>query len=203
MEALLAFLNGQPSMGFMDAVRKPALASVEEYLALEQSSEVRHEYIGGVLHAMAGATVRHNKICVNLVVALGNHLRGGRCGLFVSDVKVRLQIAGDDIFYYPDVMVNCDSRDTNELFHRYPQVILEVLSEGTERIDRREKFLSYTQIESLAEYVLVAQDKLEVTLFRRANQWQPEVLRSRGDQLSLGSLGFEQPLESIYEGTGL
>ena len=73
-------------------------------------------------------------------------------------------------------MVVCDPRDTDRYFKRYPKVLIEVLSETAEAIDRREKFLSYRQIETLEEYVLVARDKMEVAVFRRESQWQPEVL---------------------------
>ena len=97
-------------------------------------------------------------------------------------------------------MVACDSRDTDRFFKRHPKVLIEVLSEATERTDRREKFLSYTQIETLEEYVLVAQDKMELTLFRRRNAWQPEMLHQAQHQLRLNSIDFALPLGVIYEG---
>lgn len=102
--------------------------------------------------------------------------------------------------YYPDVMVTCDPRDTDRYFSRFPKVLIEVLSPETERTDRREKFLSYTQIETLEEYVLVAQDKMEVTVFRRANKWQPEIANKPDLQLRLPSLDFALPLSAVYEG---
>jgi Uma2 family endonuclease len=185
----------------MTAVEKPQLISVEEYLEGEQHSDVRHEYIGGLVYAMAGTSDEHSFIVGNLHAALHPHLRGKSCRLFMLDAKVRLQAAGDDnIFYYPDLMVACDPRDKDRFFKRFPRVLVEVLSESTERIDRREKFLSYTQIETLEEYVLVAQDKMEVTLFRRANQWQPELLKMAAQFLPLASIDFSIPLASIYEG---
>jgi Uma2 family endonuclease len=82
-------------------------------------------------------------------------------------------------------------------------VLVEVLSPETERTDRREKFLSYTQIESLEEYVLVAQDKPEVTVFRRSNHWQPEVIKGLDDPLRLVSLDFALSLRAIYDGVKL
>jgi Uma2 family endonuclease len=118
----------------------------------------------------------------------------------MSEGKARLRLANEDIFYYPDVMVACDPRDTDRYFKRYPKVLIEVLSESTEAIDRREKFLSYRQIETLEEYVLVSQDKMEVTVFRRESHWQPEVLRQPDQLLRMATLDFTLPLSAIYEG---
>ena len=187
----------------MTGVEKPQLLSVEEYIEGEQHSEVRHEFIGGLVYAMAGASDEHNAICLNLASALLAHLRGKSCRVFMVDSKVRLLADADDIFYYPDLMVACDPRDKDRFFKRFPRVLVEVLSESTERIDRREKFLSYTQIETLEEYILVAQDKMEVTLYRRSNQWHPEILKTAAQSLPLASIDFSIPLTSIYEGVNL
>jgi len=126
----------------MQVVKDPAAISVAEYLAGEQDGEVRHEFIGGTAHAMAGASEEHNTIAMNIATALHAHLRGRPCRAFLLDLKVRLQIARTDIFYYPDVMVACDPRDSDRYFKRFPKVVIEVLSPDTERTDRREKFLS-------------------------------------------------------------
>lgn len=184
----------------MTAVEKPQLLTVAEYLEGEQHSDVRHEYIGGLVYAMAGTSDEHSFIVGNLHAALHTHLRGKSCRLFMLEAKVRLQAADDDIFYYPDLMVACDPRDKDRFFKRFPRVLIEVLSESTERIDRREKFLSYTQIETLEEYILVAQDKMEVTLYRRVNQWHPEILKTGAQSLLLASIDFSIPLAAIYEG---
>jgi Uma2 family endonuclease len=184
----------------MQVVEKPQLLTVERYLEGEQRSDVRHEYLGGVVYAMAGASDEHNAISLNLASALLAHLRGKSCRVFMVDSKVRLQVAADDVFYYPDLMVACDPRDKDRFFKRYPRVLVEVLSESTERTDRGEKFLSYTQIEALEEYILVAQDKMEVTLFRRANRWQAEILNAATQSLPLASIDFSIALPSIYEG---
>lgn len=184
----------------MTAVEKPRLLTVEEYLEGEQQSDVRHEYIGGLVYAMAGTSDEHNFIVGNLLAALHAPLRGKSCRVLMLDAKVRLQANSEDIFYYPDLMVACDPRDKDRFFKRYPRVLVEVLSESTERIDRREKFLSYTQIETLEEYILVAQDKMEVTLFRRANRWQTEILNAATQSLPLASIDFSIALPSIYEG---
>jgi len=107
------------------------------------------------------------------------------------------------VFYYPDVMVACDPRDTQRYYKQFPKVLIEVLSPETERTDRREKFLSYTRIETLGEYVLVAQDRLEVTVFRRTNKWQPEIMQKPDELLRVNSLTLTLPLNLVYEGVKL
>lgn len=187
------------SMASVQAVEHLASISVDDYLAGELKSEVRHEYIGGLVYAMAGASSEHNIICQNLLIALRSHLRGEPCQVFMESVKLRLRMANEDLFYYPDLIVTCDPLDTERYFKKFPKVLIEVWSPETERIDRREKFLSYTQIESLEEYILVAQDQTEVTVFRRINHWRPEVVNQPQQQLRLESLGFALSLPAIYD----
>jgi len=190
-------------MSLVETTPQVEWTSVEDYLATEQRSQVRHEYVGGAVYARAGASDEHIALCMNLAFALRSQLRGKPCRVQMSEGKARLRVAEEEIFYYPDVMVACDPRDTDRYFKRYPRVLIEVLSETTERIDRREKFLSYRQIETLEEYVLVAQHKMEVTVFRRATHWQPEVLRLPEQVLLLPSLTFSLPLKEVYEGVNL
>ncbi len=176
------------------------LVSSEEYLKREQDGEVRHEYFGGRVYAMAGASEEHNTISVNLVSALHAHFRGKPCRAYIVDMKVRLEVSMTDIFYYPDIIVACDPRDTDRYFKRFPKVLVEVLSPDTERTDRREKFVSYTQIPTLEEYVLVAQDRMEVTVFRRAKNWQVEVFTEASQPMRLPSVDFSLRLSAVYEG---
>lgn len=187
----------------MQAPHKVVALSAEEYLEGELKSRDRHEFLGGVAHAKAGGSEDHNAISLNLAFALKTHLPGKSCKVNVAEVKVRLQVAHEDVFYYPDVMVACDPRDTHPYFKRFPRVLIEVLSPQTEQTDRREKFLNYLQIETLEEYVLVAQDRREVTLFRRTNKWEPEVLTQADERLSLKSLDFTLALSDVYEGIKL
>ena len=187
----------------MQAASRIEKVSVEEYLALEERSPVRHEFVGGVLYAMAGASDEHIAICVNLVSALRQHLKGTPCRVQVSEGKVRLRAADEDIFYYPDLMVICDPRDQDRYYKRFPKVLIEVLSKSTETIDRREKFLSYRQIETLKEYVLVSQEKMEVTVFERINKWQSQILTNPDQLLRIPSLNFSQPLNEVYDGLEL
>lgn len=184
----------------MTAVAKEALLSVEEYLATELSSEIKHEYVGGHIYAMTGASIAHNLIALNLASALRAHLRGGPCQVFVSDVKVRLRVAEQEVFYYPDVFVACRQDEDARDYRRFPNTVIEVLSDATERTDRREKFLAYQTIESLYEYVLVTQDEPRLTVFRRDNGWRSEDVGAEGT-LALPSLRFSMPVAGVYEGT--
>jgi Uma2 family endonuclease len=175
----------------MTAALKSDLLSPDEYLSREQSGEVRHEYLGGMIYAMAGSSEAHNLIAGNIFSELRQKLRGGPCKIFIGDMKARLLFGSRDVFYYPDVMVSCDSRDKDKYFKRFPKIIIEVLSETTEQTDRREKLWNYTQMDSLEEYVLVAQDKVEVTIFRRDTQWDAETLSNKDDEAELRSVGLK------------
>lgn len=172
--------------------------TVDAYIEGEQRSEVRHEYIGGQVYVMSGGSEAHNMLCGNLYSALRQHFRGKPCKAFMADMKLRLSIAEDDIFYYPDVMVTCDPSDDAKYYKTEPTVLVEVLSPSTERLDRREKFLSYQSLPSLEEYVLVDQEQVKVTCFRRANEWKPEHLLA-GGVLDLPSIEFRQALSELYE----
>ena len=174
------------------------LLSVEEYLKGEKFADVRHEYLAGQVYAMAGGTRNHNRIALNLASGLEEGLEGGPCQTYISDVKVHVQSINDESFYYPDVMVGCDPKDQHELYLDHPSVIVEVLSESTERIDRNEKFHAYRSIPSLMEYVLISQKKKEVMVARRENDWRPEVLNRVDGELALRCIGVSLPLSRIY-----
>ena len=184
----------------MTAIEQRQLVSVEDYLAMEASSPLKHEYLGGEVVAMAGCSVTHNIIAGNIFGELRSMLRGGPCRAHISDIKLRLDFARDTTFYYPDVLVTCSPRDNEHLFVREPSVIFEVLSPDTQRIDRQEKRFAYQQIATLQDYVLVAQDFVEVTVYRRRLGWSGEVLTRLDEALELPSLQQRLPLASIYEG---
>jgi Uma2 family endonuclease len=186
----------------MDPVEKEAipLLSVEEYLRLEETAPEKHEYVSGRVFAMGGTSRDHNRITLNLATALHRHLSGGPCEAFMADVKVRIEAAGDDAFYYPDVVVGFDPEDRDPLYLTKPAVIFEILSRSTERIDRREKFFAYRQLASLEAYVLVAQHEERVEIYRRSKEWQAEIIQGDG-LLALGSpLEFSIPMDVLYAG---
>jgi Uma2 family endonuclease len=184
----------------METAERMDFVTVEDYLAAEERSDVRHEYLGGLVYAMAGETRDHNQILQNIAFPLRQHLKGGPCQLYMSDIRVNFSLKTDEYYYYPDIIVTCDKRDTHPRFVRHPKLIIEVLSPSTERVDKREKFFAYTEIESLEEYVLVAQETKEVTVSRRANQWRKEVISGLEATVKLASLDFTLPLQAIYEG---
>lgn len=173
--------------------------SVDDYLGLEEAAELRHEYVSGRVFAMGGGSRDHNRISGNLFAALHAHLRGGPCEAFMADMKVRIEAASDDAFYYPDVVVACDPTDRDRFFITKPSVVVEVLSPGTERIDRREKFFAYRQLASLDAYVLIAQHAPRVEIYRRSSGWQLECVEGEG-ALDLPSLKFSVPLADLYAG---
>lgn len=184
----------------MQTVQKTDYISVEDYLASEMASTVRHEYLGGLVYAMAGETLVHNQISQNLLFQIRQKIKGGPCRVFISDIRVNFDLRGDEYFYYPDLVVTCDKRDTHKRFVQHPKLIIEVLSESTERVDKREKFFAYTSIKSLEEHVLVAQDAKEVTVFRRADGWKAINFSGAKSKVLLKSLKLSLPIASIYEG---
>jgi len=127
----------------MQAVLKPHFVGMDDYLAGEEASKVKHEYLGGVVYAMSGGSVEHNQIAGNTYSALRSHLRGNPCRVFMADVKIHIEVAGEDLFCYPDIMVGCDPRDSHRLFLSYLRILAEVRSDSTERVDRYEKRVNY------------------------------------------------------------
>lgn len=184
----------------MQTATKTEFISVADYLAAEEGGKARHEYLGGIVYAMAGETRAHNTITGNLYFALRQHLSGKPCHIYMSDIRVNFDLRGDEYFYYPDLVVTCDKRDTHKRFVQHPRLIIEVLSESTERVDKREKFFAYTSIKSLEEYVLVSQQTKEVTVFRREDHWKAATYTGAKAKLVLKSLKANLPLAAIYEG---
>ena len=173
--------------------------SVADYLAQEEGSAIRHEYVAGEIHAMRGGSRAHIRISLNMATLLRSKLRGGPCQVFINDFKVRLEVGGAELFYYPDVVVSCHPAAIEKYFLRSPTLIVEVLSESTETIDRREKHTNYRQAPTLEEYVLVAQERREVTVFRRATGWQGEVFTDESAQVELRSVAHTLSVREIYE----
>lgn len=172
--------------------------TVEEYLELEESSTVRHEYVAGEIHAMTGGTYRHNTIAGKIYRRLADAAEGTSCRVYVSDVKVRIE---DAPFYYPDVMVVCEPlASENPVFEDKPCLLVEVVSQSTEKTDRREKLANYQSIPSLKAYVIVAQDRKWISHYFRdeSGVWQ------RGDLVEEGRVpipcpqGAELSVEDVY-----
>ena len=182
----------------MQAATQSDNVSVTDYLKAELTSDIRHEYLGGSVYAMAGETRVHNQIAGNLYLLLRQHLKGGPCKVYMAEVRVNFKVRQDDYYYYPDIVVTCDPRDNDKRFVRFPKLIIEVLSATTERVDKREKLFAYSTIESLEEYVLIPQERLDTAVFRRANGWQAEKVQAQAELL-LNSLELQFPLAAAYE----
>lgn len=180
---------------------KYTLFTVEEYLEAEQRSEIRHEYLYGTIHAMAGGSKRHNAICGQIYRLFANRLGRGPCRAFIADVKVLVRTRLGEIFYYPDVMVGCDPTDRNDFYLERPSILFEVTSPSTEQTDRREKLTAYQSLASLEHYVIVSQDTRSAEWFRRAGDgWERILLADPGDALGFDGPGVELTLGEIYEG---
>jgi Uma2 family endonuclease len=151
----------------MTALKQPDFITVSDYLAGEEISDTKHEYLGGTVHAMAGATIRHNNIAGNCFGSLHGKLRGKSCQPFNSDTKVRIEFPDHTRFYYPDAMVVCQSNPDSDHFQTQPVVIIEVLSDSTRRADLCEKRDAYLTIPSLKVLLFVEPEAAAVTIHRR------------------------------------
>ena len=184
----------------MSAGGRVDFITVEDYLSGEALSEVKHEYVDGRVFAMEGASRNHVTAAVNILAAIHRRLEDSPCVPYMSDMKVRLLAFGKDIFYYPDVVVGCDPRDTDEHFLRFPKLIIEVLSKSTQRLDSVEKFQNYATIPTLEEYVLVAQDRVDVRVYRKRTAWAAQYYMDINMAVELESVDLMIPLSQIYRG---
>lgn len=185
----------------MTESKREPLLSAQEYLALEESASMRHEFVNGRIFAMAGGTLAHNAISLNIASLLKTKLRGAGCNVFISDVK--LHIANLNSFYYPDVVVHCGKVDPKSVMVTEPVLIFEVLSSSTSQIDRREKLIAYQSIDSLQAYVIVQQSRKCLTVYRRVKaDWTKQELEADDElELMVGSrCKSALSVSEIYEG---
>jgi Uma2 family endonuclease len=182
----------------------PAI-TVEQYLQLERASEMRHEFLNGLMYAMAGENARHSTVCFNLTGVIGTQIRDKPYLGFSPNLKVRAGSGG--LYAYPDLMIVCGKatfQDDHEDVLLNPTVIFEVLSPSTEKYDRGEKFRRYrTQIESLQDYVLVSQDQMRIEHHHRESDdtWTLAEVRGPEGVLSLTSIESQLPLVDAYRNT--
>jgi len=184
----------------MTAVRKIEPVSIEDYLAGELRSPIKHEYLGGVIYAMAGARNVHNVIATNWLVSVGRQLRGRPCQPFNSDTKVRVRLPTQTRFYYPDGMIVCNANSPNDSFQDNPVVIAEVLSETTRRIDEGEKRDAYLTIPTLMAYLLIDSDRPRVVVHRRTEHgFITEAYEDLDATIDLPDVGCAVSLSELYE----
>lgn len=172
-----------------------------EYLAFERASEIKHEFYRGEIFAMSGASRQHNRININISALLHEQLKNRDCVHFTIDMRVKVQVA--NLYTYPDLAITCsEPRFLDGEFDTLlnPQVVIEVLSDSTEKYDRGKKFEMYRTIPSLREYVLVSQDRAHVDRFslNEQGQWVLDDASGLDAVIELSTVGCRLPLADIY-----
>jgi Uma2 family endonuclease len=185
----------------MAAQRVPFLTP-EQYLEIERKAEFKSEYYSGEMFAMAGSSPMHNVIVMNIAGELRTQLKGKRCTAHAIDVRV--QSGRGTGFSYPDVVVRCGEpkyRNTNPATLLNPTVIVEVLSPSTKAFDEGLKFRYYREIDSLMDYVLVEQDKMQVVHYVRQpnGDWLLHEVRGADASITLVSIDCRLQLSDIYD----
>lgn len=175
--------------------------TVQDYLILDRGAETRSEYLEGEMLAMAGASHEHNVIVTNLVAALRPQIRARGCSLYANDMRVRTPA---DFLAYPDVMVLCGERrfdDPRRDTILNPTVIFEVLSPSTQDYDRGTKLLHFREIPSLAEVLLIEQDRPHVEHYLRqgTDRWLLNEIHALRHVLELPAIGCRLALPDVYE----
>lgn len=180
---------------------KPRLTP-EDYLALERSADFKSEYFDGEIFAMTGASEPHNLIVINTIRELSAQLKKQPCKVYANDMRVKVDPTG--LYTYPDVVVVCGKAQLEDAHLDTllnPTLIVEVLSDSTEAYDRGRKFEHYRKLESLAEYVLIAQHQPHVESYRRQpdHHWLLTECSGLDGALRLESIDCELALAEIYD----
>jgi len=183
----------------MTAFPRRATMSIDEYLQMDRSSaETRSEYIDGHVYAMAGGTIAHARIALNMAKLLDEQLGSGPCHTYTSDVRVQLS---EKRYVYPDVTVSCDISDWQEqadIIHA-PHLIVEVLSPTTEAYERGKKFTCYQECSTIQEYVLISSQYQAVEVFRRKKDVWLYRRYAAEQEVELESLDIRFLVAALYE----
>ena len=176
--------------------------TAQDYLVWERQQETRHEYLEGQVFAMTGASRAHNMLCANILASLHGQLRDKPCEIYVNDMRVKVSETG--MYTYPDLVAACgeprfEDQAVDTLLN--PVLIIEVLSDSTERYDRGAKFTHYRSVVSLKEYLLVSQHESRVEHYVRqpGNHWLLTEYQEMQDRIDLNSLDSYLLLAEIYE----
>lgn len=185
----------------MSALLKPKITP-HDYLESERASKTKHEYYAGQVYEMACAGERHNLVAGNVSASLHSQLRRRPCTVYPSDMRVK--IAAMELYTYPDISALCgvaQFEDEQRDILLNPTVIVEVLSPSTENYDRGKKFQFYRTLQSLVEYLLVAQDTMHVEHYTRQpdGHWLLAEFDQPTDVLHLASIGCDLALADVYE----
>ncbi len=202
---------GQPAEMLMGAPKLQPRYTVDEYLTLERAAEERHIYLDGEIIAMAGESLSHGRISVNVVVSLGMQMKGKPCEVLTKDTKVRsgpIPMPGRSrkgLFSYPDILVVCgeiEHHDSHRDVILNPKVIIEGLSESTEAFDRGEKFERLQKHNpTLTDYILISQDKPQVEQFRRKpnGEWSYRLHSGLNASVAIVSIKCKLKLADVYD----
>ncbi|MGI4873532.1 MAG: Uma2 family endonuclease [Janthinobacterium lividum] len=179
---------------------QPTLYTAEEYFALEEQSQVRHEFFEGEIFAMAGESVAHNILAQNFVLALRTSLRGKKCKVLIEGIQ--LAVEQNQHYTYPDVMVSCDPADqrASRTLH-HPVLLVEVLLPSTQAYDRGLKFNQYKKLPSLRHYLLVSQKEWLVEWYQLKDGgiWSHTALTEPANAVVIPDLSLNLTLTQIYE----
>jgi Uma2 family endonuclease len=173
----------------------------QQYLERERKAPYKSEYLNGYIYAMAGASREHNQITFSVAGALFPQLRGRPCEGYVTDMRVRASTS--EAYVYPDVVVVCGQprfEDAHVDTLTNPTVIIEVLSPSTEAYDRGAKFAHYRRMDSLQEYVLIAQDRYSIERYvREQDRWVFTEANGLDEAMGLAAIGCELALRDVYD----
>ena len=188
------------------SIQSKTYLTPEEYLAIERRAETKSEYFNGEMVAMVGASRKHNLITVNIVGELRQQLKGRSCEAYASDMRVKIPTT--ELYTYPDVTVACGEPKFEDEFVDTllnPTLIVEVLSASTASYDRIKKFGYYRTIESLAEYLLVAQDEYKVEQYVKQadGRWLLTDIRSLEGVVEMVSIQCRLMLADVYDRVSL
>ena len=183
----------------MVAHPKEPTMTVEEYRALEETSEVKHEYVHGYVYAMSGGAAAHDRIANNARTAIDNQIGDGPCTLRGPDVQLRVS---ESMYYYPDAIVTCEDTTDDAIEVTTPRLIIEVLSDSTEAADRGSKFANYQTLAMFEEYLLIDSRSQAVERFHRAAHGVWTYQRyAPNDTVVLESIGLTCPVATFYRRT--
>jgi Uma2 family endonuclease len=175
------------------------LMSLDEFLSWERKQPERYEYAGGIITMRAGGSAAHSRIAFNIARILSQALRGTGCSTFGSDMKV----VANGTIRYPDVSVVCRPVGDREQQIPDPVLVVEVLSQSTEKEDRGRKRFDYFATPSIRQYAIVDQEQRRIELYTRSDDaWIDQILNDIG-AVNLTSVGVEIPIDAIYEDTEL
>lgn len=175
--------------------------TIAEYVELESFSNVKHEYIDGLILAMAGGTLEHSRLAAAIIFELQSQLRDRPCAVYTADARVRIE--KPNVITYPDISVGCGPVEVDiedDCAQMNPTVLVEITSPSSEGYDRGKKFGFYRAIPSLREYVIVDQSEPSIEVWRRGEDgtWSLAQHGRAGERVELSSIACALDIGAIY-----